>query len=277
MLKASTLKAYEHALQREEMAPATIERYLRGLWSFLLYAHGRELTQELTLSWKEYLQTQGYGAGTINVMLVALNGLLEFLERRDCRVKLLRRQRRLFRGKDRELDQSEYNRLVSTAKNQGKERLALLMEAICSTGIRVSEVHYITVEALSQGFGEIRLKGKIRTVLFPNKLAKKLLRYAKRQGIESGEVFRTRTGRGLDRRQIWSEMKQLCRAAGVEPGKVFPHNLRHLFARTYYKADRDIVHLADVLGHSSIETTRIYLLSTGEEQRRKMEGLRLIS
>ena len=210
-------------------------------------------------------------------MLSALNGLMSYLGRTDCRVKFLRQQKRSFRRQEKELTREEYRRLLDTARAGGKERLALVMETICSTGIRVSEVKFITVEALQNGSGEIAMKGKIRTVLFPGKLARKILRYAKQQGITEGEVFRSRTGKRLDRRQIWAEMKAVCRRAGVAPAKVFPHNLRHLFARTYYKAHRDIAHLADVLGHSSVETTRIYLMTTTEDQRKQMEKLKLIS
>ena len=167
-------------------------------------------------------------------------------------------------------------RLIDTAAQAGKERLALLMETICATGIRVSEVRYITVEALKIGRAEIRLKGKIRTILLPHKLRRKLEKYVKKQKIASGEIFLTRSGKGLSRRQIWAEMKALCRHAGVEAGKVFPHNLRKLFASTFYRVYKDIVRLADILGHSSVETTRIYLLTAGEEHRRQIERLRLI-
>ena len=185
-------------------------------------------------------------------------------------------QRRLFRSAERDLSREEYLRLIETAQAEGKERLALLMETICATGIRVSEVRYITVEAAKQGRAEISLKGKIRTILLPGKLCRKLLKYAKRQKTASGEIFLTRNGTGLSRRQIWAEMKAICRAAGVAASKVFPHNLRHLFARTFYRVTRDVAKLADVLGHSSIETTRIYLISTGAEHLRQLGRLQLI-
>ena len=195
----------------------------------------------------------------------------------ECRVRHLRLQRRLFREASRELNRAEYDRLLQAAQRQGKERLALLMETICATGIRVSEVHDITVEAVGAGKAEIALKGKIRTILLPGKLCHKLRKYAKRQKIASGELFLTRSGRPVSRKQIWAEMKAICRAAGVEASKVFPHNLRHLFARCFYRACRDVARLADVLGHSSIETTRIYLLSTGAEHAEILNRLRLIS
>lgn len=193
------------------------------------------------------------------------------------RVKTIRIQRQIFRSRDKELTKEEYTRLLDAAQDMGKERLALLMETICATGIRVSEVKYITVEAARAGRAEIALKGKIRTILLPGKLCRKLLKYAKKQKTGSGEIFLTRTGKGMSRRQIWAEMKAICKRAMVAPSKVFPHNLRHLFARTFYKVCRDVVQLADVLGHSSVETTRIYLASTGDEYVRRMDRLGLIS
>ena len=188
----------------------------------------------------------------------------------------MRIQRQLFRDPDRDLSKSEYDRLISAAQALGRNRLALLMETICATGIRVSEVKYITVEALRRGRAEIMLKGKVRTILIPSKLSRKLLKYARKEKTASGAIFRTKSGRELSRRQIWAELKQLCRYAGVSPTKVFPHNLRHLFAKVFYKACKDIARLADVLGHSSIETTRIYLISTGAQHRRDLDRLRLV-
>lgn len=210
-------------------------------------------------------------------MLVSLNRFFGFLGWNDCQVKTLRIQRRLFREDCKELTREEYQRLIAAAQSTGRERLMLLMETICSTGIRVSEVKYITVEALKLGKAEISLKGKIRTILLPNKLCRKLLKYAKKQRTASGEVFLTRNGTGLSRKQIWAEMKSVCEKARVAASKVFPHNLRHLFARTFYKVCRDVARLADVLGHSSIETTRIYLISTGVEHARTLELLRLVT
>ena len=190
--------------------------------------------------------------------------------------KYLKIQRRLFRDDSRELTRPEYDRLLAAAREQGRERLALLLETICATGIRVSEVRYVTVETARTGRAEIALKGKIRTILLPGKLCRKLLKYARRQKIASGEIFLTRSGRGLSRKQIWAEMKSLCAKAGVAPTKVFPHNLRHLFARTFYRVCRDVARLADVLGHSSIETTRIYLISTGAEHAGTLERMGLV-
>ncbi len=276
-LSIKQLAAYDASLRTDERAPGTLEKYLRDLRAFLVWLDGRPVTKELAHQWKEELQARGYAPVTINSMLSALNGLFRFLGWEECRVKFLKVQRRLFRDERRDLNQSEYNRLLETAHQLGRERLALLMETICATGIRVSEVRYITVETARDGKAEIALKGKIRTILLPNKLSRKLLKYAKRQKIASGEIFLTRSGKALSRRQIWAEMKRLCRHAGVEPSKVFPHNLRHLFATAFYRACKDIAHLADLLGHSSVETTRIYLISSGTEHARQIERLGLVT
>lgn len=268
---------YKAHLIAEERAPTTIEKYLRDIQTFAAWLSGKTVDKESVAAWKAELIAQGLTPGTVNGKLSTLNGFFAFMGWQDCRVKFLRVQRRVFRSREKELTREEYDRLLSTASAQGKLRLALLMETICATGIRVSEVRYITVEAAEKGIAEIALKGKIRTILLPGKLCRKLLKYAKKRGIPHGEIFCTATGRSMSRRQIWGEMKNLCRAAQVEPSKVFPHNLRHLFARTFYRACKDIVKLADVLGHSSIETTRIYLISTGVEHAKRLEQLGLVS
>ena len=276
IITESILEDFRRYLISEERSAGTIEKYLRDIHAFSVYAEGREVTKELTILWKEHLGEQGYAPVTINSMLSSLNVFFRFLRWDDCKVKFLRVQRRVFRDPSRELTQAEYYRLVETARNSGRERLALLMETICSAGIRVSEVQFITVEAVKNHTTDVYLKGKIRTITLAGKLCKKLLKYARKQHIASGEIFRTRSGRPLSRKQIWSEMKSLCSSAGIAPSKVFPHNLRHLFARTFYRMHRDIVKLADTLGHSSIDTTRIYLISTGEEHRSLIERLRLV-
>ena len=277
IITARQLYAFERHLQDEERSGATLKKYLREAGRFAAWLGDGEVTKAKVALWKETLRDASYSPATINGKLTALDRLLRFLGWEDCCVKHLRLQRRLFRESSRELTRSEYERLVAAADTLGRKRLALLMETICATGIRVSEVQYITWEAASQGKAEISLKGKIRTILLPGKLCRKLLKYAQKQKIASGELFRTGSGKSLSRKQIWAEMKAVCERAGVEPSKVFPHNLRHLFARTFYQVCRDVVRLADVLGHSSIETTRIYLLSTGTEHIRTLERLRLVS
>jgi len=271
------IDAFAQYLRDEEREPGTIEKYLRDIRAFAVWADGREINKELSAAWKDHLKKSGLQPETINSKLSALNKFFAFLGRNDLRVKYLKIQRRLFRRADRDLSKTEYKKLFDTAVSLGRTRLALLMEVICATGIRVSEVKYITLEAARAGRADISLKGKIRTILLPGKLCRKLQKYARKQKIVSGEIFLTRNGKGLSRRQIWAELKALCKKADVEASKVFPHNLRHLFARTFYRIYKDIVKLADVLGHSSIETTRIYLISTGAEQARQLERLGLIS
>ena len=235
------------------------------------------VNREAASGWKAHLVEAGYAPVTVNAMLSSLNSFFSFQGWEECKVKFLRIQRRTFRDQDRELSRTEYRRLLESAEKLDNPRLALLLETICATGIRVSEVKYITVEALGRRRADISLKGKIRTILLPGKLCRKLKEYTKKRKIKSGEIFITKTGKSMCRRQIWGEMKKLCEKAGVSASKVFPHNLRHLFARTFYGLSRDIVKLADVLGHSSIETTRIYLISTGETHARQMDRLGLIS
>lgn len=273
----SDICRYEEHLIREEKAPATIEKYMRDVRAFTAWLSGREVTKQQAADWKEHLAASRYMAVTINSMLSAINSFFRFMGWEDCRVRFLRVQRRSFRDQSRNLNLQEYKRLVQAANERGNQRLSLLLETICGTGIRVSELRYITMEAVKRGRAEISLKGKLRIILLPEKLCKKLLAYGKKQKIPAGELFLTKTGKSLSRRQIWAEMKRLSRQTGIQPDKVFPHNLRHLFARSFYKASGDIVKLADILGHSSIDTTRIYLISTGAEHMRQLNGLRLVS
>ena len=271
------LQAFEGYLWNEDRQRGTIEKYLRDVRAFAAWLGGGEVSRAEAVRWRDHLLNQGYAPATINSMVAALNTFFRFAGWEDCRVKFLKVQRKLFRDKSRELTRQEYGRLIAAARGQGKERLALLMEAMCATGIRVSEVRYLTVEAARRGRAEVSLKGKIRTILIPNKLCRKLLKYAKKQKTASGEIFLTGSGKGLSRRQIWAEMKGLCQAAGVESTKVFPHNLRHLFATAFYRVCRDIARLADVLGHSNIENTWIYLVTSGAEHSRTLEQMRLVS
>ena len=277
VIRESDIARFGAHLRGEEREAGTIEKYRRDVGAFAAWAGGRDVTRELAAAWKEHLRQTGYAPATINSMLTAANRFFRFLGWEEVRVKALRIQRRVFRSRERELSREEYARLVETARSSGRERLALLMETICATGIRVSEVRYITVEAARRGRAEISLKGKVRTILLPGKLCRKLLKYAGKNKTVSGEIFLTKNGKGLSRRQIWAELKRLCKYAGVAPSKVFPHNLRHLFATVFYRACKDIARLADVLGHSSMETTRLYLMTSGAEHARQLERLGLVS
>lgn len=277
ILTDEKLTGFEQKLREEEHGAATIEKYLRELRSFQVWMDGRTVDKEAATEFKSYLQKENYAPATVNSKLSAINGFFGFMGWEECRVKFLRIQKQLFRNESKELTREEYERLRKAAEEKGNRRLALLMETICGTGIRVSEVPYITIEAAKRGRTEVNLKGKVRMIFLPKKLCGKLLEYAKGQKIDSGEIFRTGGGRGLSRRQIWREMKGLCEMAKVEETKVFPHNLRHLFATVFYGISRDIVKLADMLGHSSIETTRIYLKTTGEEHMRYLERMGLVT
>ncbi len=271
------IRQFKAYLRAEDRSQESIGIYFRDVQSLSDWLHDRPVTKPLTAEWKEHLRASGKAAVTVNGALAALHSFFAMLGWNECRVKYLKVQRRMFRDASRDLDRNEFSRLVVAARQGGNERLALLLETICSTGVRVSEVKYLTVESLRKGRADIALKGKIRTILIPGKLCKKLLRYAQKQKITRGEIFVTASGKGMGRRQIWGEMKNLCKAARVDESKVFPHNLRHLFARSYYQACKDIVQLADVLGHSSIDTTRIYLLTTGAEHSRQLDQLGLVS
>ena len=263
-------------LVREEKSERTVEKYGRDVRAFCAFLPvGKAVEKERVLAYKEHL-VKRYAPSSVNSMLAAVNSFLGFLGREDCRVKKLKIQRRAFCPADRELNRAEYLRLIQAAEATGRSRTSLLLQTLGSSGIRVSETSAITVEALRQGKAVIRLKGKIRTILLPQKLCRKLLRYEKRQRIFSGPVFLTRNKRPMNRKEIWAAFKSLCSRAGVAAQKVFPHNLRHLFARTFYEARHDIAKLADVLGHSSIDTTRIYIVTSGEEHCRTLEQMHLL-
>ena len=276
IITSTALTTFARHLQSRERSAGTIEKYVRDVGALAAFLGGVEVTRERAAAWRDALLDQGRAPVTVNSMVAAANQFFAFQGWEDCKIKALKLQRKLFRDDRRELTREEYERLLSAAHSLGRERLALLLETICSTGIRVSEVKYITVEAARAGKAEIALKGKLRTILLPGKLCRKLKKYARTQKTASGEIFLTRSGKSLSRRQIWAEMKRLCKTAGVAPSKVFPHNLRHLFARTFYRVCRDVVKLADVLGHSSVETTRIYLISTGAEHIQILRKMRLV-
>ena len=267
---------FEDYLRHDEREESTIEAYLRSLTRFAEWADGRAVTKELAMEWKAALSEAGYRPISVNAMLAAVNKFFTCMGREDCKVKYLKLQRQMFRKSEKDLSKEEYQRLVQAAHEKGDLRMELILETICATGIRVGELKYITVEAVRAGVAEIALKGKIRTILLPHRLCRKLQKYAKQQKIASGKIFLTQDGLPVSRQFIWTRMKALCEAAGVERSKVFPHNLRSLFARSFYGSCHDVVRLADVLGHSSIETTRIYLMSTGKEYLRQLDKLGLV-
>ncbi len=273
-LTGKQLEAYTAHLIREEKSEATREKYLRDIGQFMAYAAGGAITKELVTDWKKHLMDQGYAVRSVNSMLASVSSLLQFLGWHDCRVKNLRFQRQTYCAEERELTKAEYMRLVEAAGKN--EQLRLVMQTICGTGIRVSELRFFTVESVSSGAVTVNCKAKTRTILVPGKLRKRLLDYARRRHIQSGVIFAGKNKKPLDRSCIWRQMKLLCRAAKVQASKIFPHNLRKLFARTFYTLEKDIAKLADILGHSSINTTRIYIISTGLEHRKKIERLGLI-
>lgn len=270
------IQAFMQYLAEQERSSATIEKYSHSLERFYAWLPEEHLIDKAAvIRYKEQLAQQFAPAG-VNTALAALNGFFRFVGWPECVVKPLHIQRRVFASADKELSREEYRRLVNAARQKKDTRLALLLQLMASTGIRVSEVRYVTAEAVEKKMISIRLKGKIRTILLPDQLCSRLCKYRKEKGIQSGTLFLTRTGRPMDRKEIWAQMKRLCRIAGVSEDKVFPHNLRHLFARSFYKEQKDIAKLADLLGHSNIETTRIYLLSSGQEHREILERLQLI-
>ena len=276
IITTERIDAYCLSLLADERAAGTVAKYRRDVTAFARWLSGRPVSKENSTGWKAHLLNRGYAPRTVNSMLAAVNSFFRFAGW-NIKVKFLKIQRQLFRDATRELNRAEYTQLLAAARSNGQERLALIMETLCATGIRISELCYITVAAAQQGKATISLKGKIRTILLSTKLCRKLLKYAKKQKIAVGEIFLTSSGKGISRRQVWHELKRLCAAAGVESSKVFPHNFRRLFAVTYYKASRDIARLADVLGHSSIETTRIYLTVSGADQARQLDRLGLVS
>lgn len=269
------MKNYLHHLEQEERSKATRNQYRRDILCFLSWLGDRAVTKETAIAYKQELEKK-YQPVSVNTKLSALNSFFYYIGRNDLHLKLLKIQRKPYCPVGKELGKTEYLRLVKAAEKKKNEKLSLLLQTICGTGIRVSEVQYITAEAVRRGEGTIRLKGKTRMILIPKKLQKSLTRYLKEERIATGPVFVTRTGRPLDRSNIWKMMKNLCKDADVDAEKVFPHNLRHLFARCFYEMDKDIAKLADILGHSNINTTRIYIITSGREHRRYLDALGLV-
>lgn len=269
------IKNFRRYLIEEEKATATVEKYIRDVNAFDEWLGENILDKEAVLTYKENL-TKNYAPASVNSILASLNSFFAFNEWYHLRVKNLKIQRQIFVNKDKELTKAEYERLLTAAKSKGNEQLYFLMQTICATGIRVSELRYVTVESLKAQKAQINLKGKMRVIIIPKELCKMLLQYSKDHKITTGSVFVSKNGKALDRSNIWKMMKALCESAGVSREKVFPHNLRHLFARTFYSLQKDIVRLADILGHSSVNTTRIYTMETGETHRRQIQKLGLL-
>ncbi len=267
---------FRNYLKLEEKSDNTIEKYMRDIKAFRQYAGTQPVTKELAIAYKEKLLADEYAVRSVNSMIASLNSFFTFAGYEYLKVKTIKEQRQIFCSEEKELTREEYNRLLSAAESKGNKRLNLILQTICGTGIRVSELKFITVEAVKKGEAFVFCKGKRRSVFIVKALQKKLLRFAAEQKIESGCIFITRTGKPLSRTNIWRDMKNLCKDANVNPDKVLPHNLRHLFARVFYGIEKDIAKLADILGHSSINTTRIYIISTGTEHRQRMENMRLV-
>lgn len=271
----AAVTTYLQFLKIQEKSKGTLEKYQRELLDLAKYLAGKKVTREDLVVWKEELEKR-YSPAGVNGRLVAANGFFSFYGRYDLRLKLLKIQKEIFMKEEKELTRAEYGRLVRTAERKGKERLSLLIQTICATGIRVSELEFITVEAVKRGRAEVNCKGKRRVIFLPARLQKKLKAYAAKKGISEGVIFAAKSGRPLHRGNIWAEMKKLCKDAEVSPEKVFPHNLWHLFARIFYSLNKDIAKLADMLGHSNIETTRIYIMESGRIHRQKLERMRLV-
>lgn len=274
-ITAKAIAEFKEHLILEERSEITIEKYIRDVKAFSAYTQNAAITKETVIAYKKHLQ-ENYAVRSVNSMLASINSLFAFLNWHDLKVKSLKLQQQVFCPEEKELTKAEYTRLCRTAERKHNERLNLILQTICGTGIRVSELQFITVEAVKQGEAVVNCKAKTRSVFIVRELKQKLLHYAAKQGIQSGMIFVTRTGKPLSRTNIWREMKTLCVEANVNPQKVFPHNLRHLFARVFYGIEKDIAKLADILGHSSIDTTRIYIMTTGTEHRRKIERLGLV-
>ena len=275
IITEASVNKYRNYLVKNEKRELTIEKYIRDLQKFKDFLGERGITKEILIEYKEVLE-ESYSINSVNSMLSAINSYLDYMGYSQYKVKFLKQQRRVYCPEEKELTKEEYFRLVYTARQKENERLCLVIQTICSTGIRVSELAYVTVEAVEKGEIVVKCKGKYRQVFMPQKPREQILQYINQNSIREGQVFLTKGGKGLDRSNIWRGMKRLCHEAGVPESKVFPHNLRHLFARTYYTMEKDIAKLADLLGHSSIDTTRIYIMTSGEEHRKQMEEMKLI-
>lgn len=269
------LLEFETYLYQQERSANTITKYVRDLRAFFMFLSGETVSKETLLAWKNRL-TESYAPASVNSMLAAVNTFLDWIGLQGLRVKPLKIQREIFAKPEKVLTRDEYRRLVEAADRENNRRLSLLLQTICATGIRVSELRFITLETVQSGHAMVDCKGKNRTVFLPVDLCRALRRYCREQGIETGAIFRTKNGNPLDRSNIWKDMKALCESADVEPGKVFPHNLRHLFARTYYSLEKDLSRLADLLGHTNVATTRIYTRDSGQEHAKQLDRMGLV-
>lgn len=274
-IKKEKVEAFRENMILEEKSKTTIKKYIHDINYFLDYAGSESITKERIIDYKEYLQ-KNYSARSVNSMLASLNSFFRWLDHPEFLVKQLKIQQQAFCPEESELTKQEYIRLVKAARKTGNIRLELILQTICCTGIRISELNFVTVKAVQLGYAEVSCKGKNRRIMIPGDLRKKLLLYSQKKGIKKGEIFITKAGKTVDRSNIWREMKNLAKEASVLANKIFPHNLRHLFARSFYEIDKDIAKLADVMGHSNISTTRIYMISTGKEHRRQLERLGLV-
>ena len=271
------LEEYKKYLYEQEKSKATIQKYICDLKKLVEFVDNKEMTKLLAIQYKDYLKkNDDYKTSSVNSFLVAANRFFEFMGWYEFRVKTFKLQKEVFMPESNELSKQEYKKLVETALRNGKIRIGMIIQTICATGIRVSELSAITVSAVKRGVATIYNKGKERMILIPRDLQVKLLRYIRKQKIQYGIVFKTSKGKSVDRTWIWREMKKLCDIANIPREKVFPHNLRHLFARTFYSIYKDISKLADILGHSSVETTRIYLKESYMEHQKRIERLNLI-
>lgn len=269
------IKTFKNYLIEEEKSKATIEKYIRDITALMTWIDGKTIDKPVILEYKEKIKSE-YAARSVNSVISSFNSFFDYVGWQDCKVKLLKIQKQIFADESKELKREECERLLKAALDSKNERLYYLMQTICATGIRVSELKFITVEAVGLRQAKINCKGKVRIVILPSALCRLLRKYIQKHKLKSGSVFVTKNGRPLDRSNIWSDMKKLCEIAGVEKDKVFPHNLRHLFARTFYSIDKDIAHLADILGHTSVNTTRIYIMESGETHRRQIEKMHLL-
>jgi len=265
---------YKLYLEENEKSEATIKKYMHDIYYFYKFIENKVITKLMVLEYKNYLKKQNYALTSINSMLVAMNGFLLYLGYPQMRVKTLKIQRKIFINEKKEMTKEDYKKLLLASKKN--TQLNMIIQTIANTGIRISELKYFTIETITRGEIVVNCKNKNRIIFIPKQLQNKLLTYAKKENIQSGEIFITRNGKSLDRSNIWKKMKKMCAEAGITSSKVYPHNLRKLFARVFYNEERDIAKLADLLGHTSIETTRIYILSSGSEHKKKIEKMGLL-